>query len=117
MDDKQWLQELKVGDDVLESQPYGSTPILGKVSRITKATIFIRRNERYEQGFRKIDGHQVGADRWHRQYLKQPTPERYARARINKLTNTVLTLKNRIVIPKDEEGLLKLITAITPFTE
>jgi hypothetical protein len=66
-----WLQNLKAGDRVAVSRNWGRGPEIRKVSRTTKAQIFIDGS-----AFWKKDGWSVGSSSgWHGKFLIQVTPK------------------------------------------
>lgn len=74
--DKQWLSELKAGDDVYRTRYVtGQGPVrsLAKVKRATKTQVVVG-NDQYEQRFRIADGYEVGSG-WNKESLEQATPE------------------------------------------
>jgi hypothetical protein len=115
----EWINNLKVGDEIFVSQPHGAIPLVSTVSRITKAQIFVGfKNyvgEKYEKAFWKKDGYQVGAQIYWATRLIQPTKENKKTVYVGNLKREADALIKKIVIPDDEESLLKLINAIRPF--
>jgi hypothetical protein len=83
MFDNEWLQKLKVGDQVIVEAPslnFGGGNDLGTVVRITKNFIVVTRGSLYEYKYRRDDGRQVGNDRsWNKSCLSEATPEALAK--------------------------------------
>lgn len=64
MNNKEWLTNLKAGDIVAVTKPYGALSEIERVTRVTDASIFVGRENMvgrsYEQRFHKKDGFMVG---------------------------------------------------------
>jgi hypothetical protein len=67
--DNEWLENLKVGDNVLYSGRYREY-FVGTVTRITKTQVIVKINA-YENKFRKKDGFVVGGDIWNTSLIRE----------------------------------------------
>jgi hypothetical protein len=77
MSDKEWLQNLKVGDAVIvEGTGLSSGESLGTVARLTKNFIVVNSNG-FDSKFRNETGWSTG-DSYYHKYLKEATPEAIA---------------------------------------
>ena len=78
MNDRNWLENLKVGDEVLIS---GGTLVgrdrLGKVSRFTKTQIIVN-VDGHEDRFKKGSGSSVGDHGYYSTFLREATSESIA---------------------------------------
>ena len=117
----EWLQKLKVGDEVYVSQKYSAAPIKETVSRITDTQIILSQKNfagnLVEQKFRKKDGRLLGGGVWDIQFLLQPTPELEEQVKIKRLTDTASKLKDSLGIPHTLIGLEKFIQLLTEAKE
>jgi hypothetical protein len=99
-----WLENLKVGDEVFISRgSWGLNWDRKKVERITKSQIIIgsyRFNKR---------GQLVGSGPWSMTCLVEITPETEADYRFDMLIRKAKVLKEKIVIPTDEAGVKRFI--------
>lgn len=79
MSDKEWLQNLKVGDKViLHGSGMGRYRHVGKVSRFTNNFIVVESgSNKLEHKFRKESGRETG-DGWHHYWLEEATSEKIA---------------------------------------
>jgi hypothetical protein len=77
MSDKDWLQNLKVGDKVIEDQGFQGKSI-SLVSRFSKTMIFVKNSKGYETRYRK-DGFTPGDHTYGLHILRQATPEALAK--------------------------------------
>ena len=112
-----WMNNLKAGDEVFTSRPFGGIPGIKKVSRITKTQIFVWINERYEQGFRKKDGREVGGNLYTSTYLIMPTKENRESTELRQLKVKAKEMVGKVVIPKTKDEVTALINAILPFIQ
>lgn len=78
MTDKEWLNNLKVGDPVFidDSCSMGGKAIIAQVKRLTKTQIVVGATK-----YRKDDGGQIGGSSYFRTRLEFPTPVRIAEVR------------------------------------
>ena len=78
MESNEWLKELKVGDTVFVTRPYGQCAVPRKVIRLMPTMICIGFNnvvnEVVERRFRKMDGRIIGGDSYSLEYLTPDTP-------------------------------------------
>ena len=65
MNDRNWLEQLKVGDSVIVDGSYRGSSI-GKVEKITKTQIVVNGAR-----FQRKSGFLVGCDSWNRKMLRQ----------------------------------------------
>lgn len=112
MQDKEWVQQLKVGDTVFVSQSYGYVPRQAKVKRLTKTQIIL---DPYDEKFNRLNGLSIGGGKWNIQHLIQPTEKVYKEINLERLKNTVINLKNKLAIPQTEPELVKLIGYLKEF--
>jgi|SRR5579864_3079991 len=78
MSDRDWLQNLKVGDQVVEDRHFQGRDI-SIVSRITNTLIIVKNPKGFESRYRKTDGFNPGTDRVAIHMLRQATPEALAK--------------------------------------
>jgi len=110
----EWLQDLKTGDKVFRTEQYSTPDSPQIVSRVTKATIFIKQGS-YEEKFRRSDGRSIGSDVWNTHWLIQYTPELKEQWELYVLRKRAERLPTELIIPKDKESLVKFIEALQPF--
>ena len=68
--------------------------------------------------YRKKDGFSVGfGDGYNYNIIRELTPERINKIRIEQLKNEARILRDKLAIPSEEEDLKKFIAAIKPFTD
>jgi len=82
MSDHDWLQNLKVGDTVIEDRLYDSKRI-SQVVRLTKTQIVVKPQPdgyetKYSRDSRDGWGRSVGGGTWDHYYLREATPEAVA---------------------------------------
>lgn len=114
MKENEWLQNLKAGNRVFRTEQYGAPSSPHIVSRVTKATIFIKQGS-YEEKFRRSDGRSIGSGVWNTQWLRQCTPELEEQWNLHVLKRMAKELHGEIIIPADKESLIKFIEALQPF--
>lgn len=117
MNEKEWLNNLKVGDSAFIASGYGRTQYLSaKVSKITKTQIVLcREGSNYTYRFRKDNGWQVGERGYNRNFLVEPTPNLLEDIREANLRSRVRRMLETITVPKDLAGLEALNAALVPF--
>lgn len=78
MADREWLENLKPGDEVV-AKPLSAVRAnsIERVERTTKTLIVLSTGER----FRRQDGRSLHGTAWSRVYLSPPTPERVGEIR------------------------------------
>jgi hypothetical protein len=113
MQNKEWLQNLKVGDVVFRTQNYTSAMIKVTVKRITKTQIITTNNEK----FWKKDGYNVGGGTWDTQRIYEATPELMEKFKIDELKRLAIRLKQKIIIPNTRPELEKLIGYLKEFVK
>jgi len=109
-----WLNNLKVGDDVVCRGAYSEVSI-AQITRITKAQVFVRVNERYEQAFWKKDGYQVGGNIWRKSTLGQPTQEIRDSIELMALRRKAFLMAKALIVPNTKDEVVKLIEALKPY--
>jgi hypothetical protein len=75
-----WLQNLKVGDRVIEDLGFDGK-FIARVRRLTKTQIIVNHNgfvKDYETKYRLADGFSVGGDIWSTHLIREATPEAIA---------------------------------------
>jgi hypothetical protein len=114
IDDSAWLKELKPGDDVFMS---GNGLTLYKVSRLTKASVWLRIRPDCEEAFCKKNGRRVGDyDQWHPGPVLRPANAEWrARAEVNAMYRQACELQRKIQVPRRRAEILSFIAAVTPF--
>jgi hypothetical protein len=73
----EWLQNLKVGDKVIEDRDFNGKSIC-TVVRFTNTQIVIKDSKGFESKYRKDNGFAVGSDIWSRNLIREATPEALA---------------------------------------
>ena len=73
----EWLQNLKVGDKVIEDRHFSGKDV-SEIIRFTKTQIIVKNPRGYETKYRK-DGFSVGGDRFASHILREATPEALAK--------------------------------------
>lgn len=121
MEYQEWLEQLKPGDEVYISGRTG-TPTKGKVTRLTKARIFVT-NGKYLSGndnelaFHKKDGYSVGGGSWYSSSLLQPTDKLREQVEVAALKRKAANLKDSMVIPQTKDELVKFIALMAQFSK
>jgi ribosomal protein L14 len=110
---KEWLNNLKPGDEVFVSQRYGKPSERVIVERLTKAHIVTKGGKR----FRKRDGVIVGADTWSMQILQEPTSRRREEWRVHRLKQAAWMWINRLTVPNDSEKLIEFVQTLKELVE
>ena len=113
MEEKNWLSELKEGDEVYMSNS-NYLPSHGIVSKITKTQIVIGK-DRTVRRFNKEKGVEIGNDCWHFCYLIRPTPELEKKIRLSNLRSAAKDVLSKIQIPTTEEGINEFINTISKY--
>jgi hypothetical protein len=117
---KRWLENLKAGDEVVVNS-HRSGLSIAKVSRVTKAQIFIAyknlAGNSIEYSYWKKDGYEVGRDAWYWSSLAMPTDDIRNKIQLSNLREKAQELIKEVVIPSTKEDVLRLIEAIKPFVE
>ena len=107
----EWIENLKAGDEVFISRgSWGLNWERRKVERITKSQIIVA-GQRFNKKWNSV----VGGGPWSTTYLVQVTPESKAQYREELLKRKAKDFKSRIVIPDDEDGLIKFISFARQF--
>lgn len=119
--EKEWLENLKVGDEVYISQRFKEVPYLDKVSRVTDKQIIINKlngiGKPYEIRFWKKDGFSLGRDSWTRDRLIMPSEKLRELIEIDKLKSVARNLKDKLTIPQTKQELIDFIRAIQVFVK
>jgi hypothetical protein len=110
LDSGEWLQNLKPGDEVFMSRPYGQAPRVSKVSRTTETQIIVGSGR-----FHKKDGSQVGGGTWSTSYLIQPTEELRQQIELSLLQQQAGKMVEDLKVPNDIEGCRTFIVALKPY--
>lgn len=108
-DKADWLENLKAGDEVFISQPYGSLPIINRAARTTKTQIVIRVNDRYEQMYRKKDGALIGCGLWDVTVLMMPDENTRHEIMIASLRGKITNAVKNHELPNDIVKLTQII--------
>jgi len=111
MTDNQWLQELKVGDEVYIPKQYGRGYIRSFVQRITPSQIVVTGGDKY----RKKDGCSVGTGIWNSSRIYQPTEKLENTYKLGELEAQAIKLRDKLTIPQTISELESLISALKPF--
>lgn len=116
MNDKEWREGLKLGDEVLiDNSRYGFDEYFSAtVEKVTKTQII---TNYYEMKFNKKTGYSIPYDVWHCREIVQKTEERMQKVRIQKLSDKAKDLRHKLSIPQAEEELIRFIEALKPFVE
>jgi hypothetical protein len=85
MNEDEWLQGLKPGDEVIVSNRWGKR--IEKVERTTPTQIILPRNTRYH----KSNGREMASRSWDKTRLQQPTPEDVTKIRQEQARQMALT--------------------------
>lgn len=116
MNNSEWLQQLKVGDEVFVSRPNGYAPYPGKVIRITKAQIVIFLNgHHFEDKFWKRNGNEVGGDIYGCRYLIMPSDDVRENVDLEKLKNKANELREKIISPRTKAELQEFIVIMQKY--
>jgi hypothetical protein len=119
--DKEWLEQLKSGDEVYVSVRIG-TPQKGEVTRLTKAQIFVTTRKLFcgnanESAFHKKSGYSVGGGIWHSTTLLRPTDELRERWEVDVLKRKATKLRDSLSIPQTKAELLEFIGLLSKFSK
>jgi hypothetical protein len=114
MDNREWLNQLKVGDPVYFNGRYSTG--IAKVKRITNTQIVVERKlatvSTYEEKFKKSDGFSVSGDIWHRSFIQEPTKELRDKLEIQILIAKAKSLIETVAVPETKDELNKFIVSI-----
>jgi hypothetical protein len=113
--DREWREQLKVGDEVLIPLRHSNAYSPGKVTKVTPKQLVISGNGR-ETRHDKSTGWERGAGYGGRGFY-QPTPERLEAAELCKLQRRVRRVVELVTIPDDRAGLESLLAVLTPFVK
>ena len=121
MSDKEWLEQLKPNDEVYVTVRIG-TPQKGKVTRLTKAQIFVTTGKllsgnETELAFHKKNGYSVGRGIWHSTTLLQPTDELRESVEVAGLKRKATKLRDSMSIPQTKAELLEFIALMSKFSK
>lgn len=115
----EFLDNLKVGDEVAYHAKYDFNDAILKVVRITNTMIVVgdknHIGEIYERKFRKTDGRLVGGDMWSMSWIGEPSQIFKDSIQLLKVKNKAADYIKRIKIPDNIDDCRKLIESITPF--
>ena len=109
MNDKTWLETLKVGDSVFVETGGGLERTT--VSKLTKTTVTVNL---YLQKFQRSNG--CTLVKWGHSWIIQDTPETIERAAIIGLYKAARRMVWAIDVPNNRKDIESLIEAIRPFT-
>ena len=116
----EWLQQLKVGDEVFTKQ---EGRVLGpyKINRLTQTLIILQKinivGGFYEKKYNRCSGRQQGGESYRSEWLVQDTPDTRRQCELNAKFRKAVSMRDAIVIPRYSEGLDQFIAAITPFVQ
>lgn len=117
MEDKEWIQSLKAGDEVfIYRTGMGQKYEQAKVSRITKTQIIIDFG-RYDKRFKRDTGKLVGGSAWYSEYVTKPTDELWEKIAVMGLMSKVNAIRGQLKTPTDRATLEALISALAPFVK
>jgi len=119
MSDNQWLQELKVEDEVYISAQFSGVPTKANVVRLTSKQIMVGRTnsfgKEFEIKFWKKNGYMVSGNIWTSRRLLKPSKEIINELAIDKLRRQAKAMINELVLPQTKAELESLISALKPF--
>lgn len=111
--EQEWRDNLKAGDEVFISQPYGGIPYVDTVSRVTKTQIAVRVNDHYESMYRKSNGMLVGGDKWIRVHLVMPTEKNLTEVQIHNAKRRIKRFFEANHLPDDMDALKQIAGVLT----
>ena len=110
----QWLQNLKVGDDVYTVHSYSNYFDHAVVTRLTNTQIIIFNDDSdVESKHSKKDGARIGNNGWHSYTLEPPTQDIKDSIETYTLKNQAQRLYNNLTMPKTKEELIRFINVLT----
>ena len=110
--ENEWLQKLKIGDEVYVDGPYGSVGSVRKVTRITKTMIIIAFSGRYDQRYKRNNGRGVGEWTYNQGTIRELTKELIDKIQLERLRQQAIFLKDKLAIPHTEADLIQFINAL-----
>jgi hypothetical protein len=113
----EWLQNLKVGDEVYISQDYNEPPRHAIVLRTTEKQIIVKEKANsggeYESRFWKKNSKEVSSDSWHSHFLLEPSPKIREEVEVSRLKNQAQILRNKLSIPQTKPELIDFIEKLS----
>jgi predicted RNA-binding protein with PUA-like domain len=117
MNNEEWLQQLKAGDEVfIFHSGYNQNYEKAQVAKVTKTHIVIDHGS-YSSRFKRDTGRVVGGSAWHTKKIVKPAPNIREKIELDILTSKARSLVVNLKLPTDRATLEALISTLAPFVK